>query len=102
MEYLPKEITVAELKQLRDHQPALFLLDVREQNEWDIAHIEGAHLIPLSVLETDYKDIPKDEPVYCYCKMGGRSARAVEFLKSKGWSNVVNIKGGFQAWSEEI
>ncbi len=97
-----QEITVRELKQLRDQQPDIYLLDVREQAEWDIARIEGAHLKPLSKLEENFKDIPKDKPVYCFCKLGGRSAQAIKFLKSKGYSSLVNIKGGIQAWSEEI
>jgi molybdopterin/thiamine biosynthesis adenylyltransferase/rhodanese-related sulfurtransferase len=96
------EITVQELKQLRDKQPDLYILDVREQVEWDIARIEGAHLTPLSSLGEDYKTLPKDETIYCLCKVGGRSARAAEFLKSKGFSSVVNVQGGIQAWSAEI
>ena len=96
------KITVRELKQLRDKQPDLYLLDVREQAEWDIARIEGAHLKPLSTLEGNFEDIPKDKSIYCFCKLGPRSVKAVEFLKSKGYSRVVNIKGGIQAWSEEI
>ena len=78
------------------------MLDVREQAEWDIARIEGAHLKPLSTLEGNFEDIPKDKSIYCFCKLGPRSVKAVEFLKSKGYSRVVNIKGGIQAWSEEI
>ena len=97
-----EEITVQELKQLRDQQPDLYLLDVREQVEWDMARIEGAHLKPLSVLEESFEDIPKDKPVYCFCKVGGRSAMVVKFLKSQGYANVVNVKGGIDAWSEEI
>jgi len=96
------EITVRELKQLRDKQPNLYLLDVREQAEWDIARIKGAHLKPLSTLKEDFEDIPKDKPVYCFCQFGGRSTRAIEFLKSQGYTYLVNIKGGIQAWSEEI
>ncbi len=98
----PQEISVRELKQLRDQQPDLYLLDVREQMEWDIARIEDAHLKPLSTLEKDFADIPKDKTVYCFCKMGGRSAHAIDFLKSKGYAQLVNVKGGIQAWSEEI
>jgi len=99
---LMQEITVRELKKLRDKEPTLYLLDVREEDEWDIARIEGAHLKPLSILEENFEDIPKDKPVYCFCKAGGRSAMAVEFLKSKGYSQIANVKGGIQAWSEEI
>ena len=97
-----KEISVRELKQLRDQQPELYLLDVREQSEWDIAHIEGSHLKPFSTLKENFKDIPKDQPIYCFCKMGGRSAKAIEFLKSQGYTSLTKIKGGIQAWSEEI
>ena len=96
------EITVKELKQLRDQQPDTYLLDVREQAEWDIAHIDGAHLKPLSILEKDFKDIPKDKPVYCFCKLGGRSVRAIQFLKSQGYTYLVNVNGGIEAWSQEI
>ncbi len=97
-----KEITVKELKELRDKNPNLYLLDVREQSEWDIARIEGARLKPMSVLEKDFEDIPKDKPVYCHCKLGGRSAKAIAFLKSKGYSKLFQIKGGIDAWSQEI
>lgn len=97
-----QEVTVRELKQLRDKNPELYLLDVREQNEWDIARIAGAHLKPLSTLKEDFADVPKDKPVYCYCKMGGRSAQAIEFLKSRGYTSLVLVKGGIKAWAEEI
>jgi len=96
------EISVRELKQLRDRQPDTYLLDVREQDEWDMARIEGAHLKPLSTFQHNFRDVPQDRPVYCFCKAGGRSARAVEFLKSQGYSNVMNVKGGISAWSQEI
>ena len=102
MDPLMGEITVRELKQLRDHQPDLYLLDVREPEEWDIARIEGAHLKPLSILEENFKDIPKDKPIYCFCKLGGRSARAIEFLKSQGYTYLINVQGGIQAWSEKV
>ncbi len=97
-----QEINVCALKKLRDKDPGLYLLDVREQMEWDIARIEGAHLKPLSTLEENFEDIPKDKLVYCFCKVGERSAMAVKFLKSQGYSSVVNVKGGIDAWSEEI
>ncbi|MGE0267113.1 MAG: molybdopterin-synthase adenylyltransferase MoeB [Candidatus Omnitrophota bacterium] len=96
------EITVKELKQRRDQDPDLYLLDVREQAEWDIARIDGACLKPLSNLDENFEDIPKDRTVYCYCKAGGRSARAIEFLQSKGYTDLVKIKGGIEAWSKEI
>lgn len=101
-ENVAAEISVTELKQRRDQQPDLYLLDVREQMEWDIARIKGAHLRPLSILENNFADIPKDKPVFCFCKMGGRSAKAIAFLKTQGYTQLVNVTGGIQAWSQEI
>jgi len=102
MESIPQEITVRELKELKDKQPDIYLLDVREQDEWDMAHIEGAHLMPMSSLEENLNDIPKDKPVYCFCHLGGRSARVVQYLRTNGWPYAVNVRGGIQAWSQEI
>jgi molybdopterin/thiamine biosynthesis adenylyltransferase/rhodanese-related sulfurtransferase len=97
-----REISVMELKALREQHPDLYLLDVREQIEWDIARIDGAHLKPLSTIEENFNDIPKDKSIYCFCKLGGRSRRAINFLKSKGYTQLVNVKGGIQAWSQEV
>lgn len=97
-----REITVQELKRLRDKDPELYLLDVREKPEWDIARIEGAHLKPASTLKENFADIPKDRPVYCFCKMGGRSAMVIEFLKDRGYTRLVNVAGGIEAWAREI
>ncbi|MCB9771906.1 MAG: molybdopterin-synthase adenylyltransferase MoeB [Candidatus Omnitrophica bacterium] len=102
MSQMMLQVSVRELKELRDKNPDLYLLDVREQEEWDVDRIEGAHLKPMSQLQDNYQDIPKDKPVYCYCHAGGRSARVVGFLKSQGYENVYNVIGGMQAWSEEI
>jgi len=98
------EITVQELKKLLDKKPLdVCIIDVREQNEWDMAHINGAVLKPTSTLEENYQDIPKDRTVYFHCKGGGRSSSAIQFLKSKGYkNNLVNIKGGIKAWAKEI
>ncbi len=96
------EITVAELKRLREDNPDLYLLDVREQAEWEVARIEGARLKPLSTMEKDFADIPKDQTVYCFCKAGGRSAKAIAFLKAQGYSRLVKVKGGIQAWAKDI
>lgn len=97
-----REITVRELNHQRDLQPDLYLLDVREQAEWDLARIEGAHLNPLSSLENNFEEIPKDRTVYCFCKAGNRSDKAIKFLKTQGYTDLVKVKGGIQAWSKEI
>ncbi len=96
------EVSVQELKQLRDQNPDLYLLDVREKDEWNMARIEGAHLIPMSTLEKDFKNIPEDRTVYCFCKMGGRSAKAIKFLKSQGYQKLFLVQGGITAWSKEV
>ena len=96
-------ISVHELKEIIDERlNKIYLLDVREQKEWDIAYINGAVLKPTSSFEKNYQDVPKNKPVYIYCKFGGRSANAVKFLKSKGYSNCMNVKGGIDAWAKEI
>ncbi len=97
------EITVQELKKIMDKRGAhFFLLDVREQKEWDIAHIENAVLKPFSTFKDNYEDIPKDKEIYVHCKAGGRSRKVIEFLKTKGYKNLFNVKGGIDAWAKEI
>lgn len=97
------EVTVQELKEMMDKKSSDFvLIDVREHPEWDAGHINGAVLKPMSTLQETFHEIPKDKSVYLHCGMGGRSARAVQFLKSKGYTNVYNLKGGYKAWMEEV
>ncbi len=98
-----QEISVQELKKIVDQKPKdFYLLDVREQFEWDIANIDGAVLKPLSSLKDHYQDIPKDKKIFVHCKLGGRSRQAIEFLKTKGYQNLTNIKGGIDAWAQDI
>jgi adenylyltransferase/sulfurtransferase len=78
------------------------LIDVREANEWEIGRIEGARLAPLDgILETlSTVDVQKD--VVVYCKVGGRSARAVRQLQAAGFTRVWNLAGGIDRWSAEV
>lgn len=76
------------------------LIDVREDDEWAAGHIGFAEHIPLGEIERRVGDIVArngDEPVYVVCKLGGRSARAVEFLRSRD-VNAINVEGGTDAW----
>lgn len=92
-----KEITVAKAKEMND----AFFLDVREQDEWDAGHIEGATLFPLSKLkEGERPTLPTDQDVIIYCKSGGRSSNAVQVLQSEGHENLYNMLGGFTAWDD--
>ena len=96
------EITVQELKQKLDAGETPFVLDVREPNEYQINRIPGSVLIPLGELPRRYQELPKDREIVSQCKMGGRSAKAMDFLKSVGFANVKNLKGGILEWVDKI
>ncbi len=92
-------IGIAESKNKQD---AIFI-DVREQNEWDEDHIEGALLCPLSVLTEGTEipiEIPSDKTCIIYCRSGKRSLKAIEILTERGHSGLINLSGGFIAWSQ--
>jgi adenylyltransferase/sulfurtransferase len=96
------EITPVELKKLMDEGKAPFILDVREANEYQINRIEGSTLIPLGELPRRYQELPRDREIVAHCKMGGRSAKAQDFLKSVGITNVKNLKGGILEWIDKV
>jgi len=96
------EITVQELKQKLDAGETPFILDVREPNEYQINRIPGSVLIPLGELPRRYQELPKDREIVSQCKMGGRSAKAMDFLKSVGFTSVKNLKGGILEWVDKI
>ncbi|WP_273886595.1 molybdopterin-synthase adenylyltransferase MoeB [Rubrobacter naiadicus] len=94
------EITVQELKEKLDRGD-ISVLDVREPHEYAVANI-GAPLIPLGELPERLAELDRDRPLAVHCKSGARSARAVKLLRDAGFENVYNVKGGINAWSEEI
>ncbi len=95
------EITVEELKEKLDNGENVFVLDVREPHEYEVANI-GARLIPLGELPERLVELEGNDNVAVHCKTGGRSARAVKLMQDAGFQNVYNVKGGITAWSEEI
>src|SRR6185312_4224713 len=95
-----EEMNVQELKSLKD-QGNVFILDVREHYEYEICNL-GGHLIPLGELPDRLNEIPSDKQIVVHCKGGGRSKRAMEFLKQSGFQDVVNLKGGMMAWIDEV
>jgi adenylyltransferase/sulfurtransferase len=95
------QVTVQELKQRRDAGEEIFLLDVREPHEYQIAHIGGT-LIPQNDVPNRLVEIPRDRDVIVHCKGGGRSQRIAEFLAQQGYTNVKNLAGGITAWSDQI
>ncbi|PIO48511.1 MAG: molybdenum cofactor biosynthesis protein MoeB [[Chlorobium] sp. 445] len=98
----PDEITVHELKARLDRGEKLFILDVRNPNEYQISRLNGSMLIPLPELPNRLHEVPKDQEVIVYCKMGGRSAQAIEIMKQYGFTRLKNLVGGINAWAAEI
>ncbi|HXY09439.1 MAG TPA: molybdopterin-synthase adenylyltransferase MoeB [Terriglobales bacterium] len=95
------EIEVEELKRRLDSGEDLFILDVREPHEYQIANL-GGHLIPLNELPKRIHELDSSREIVAHCKMGGRSAKAVRFLRQAGFEKIHNLKGGITAWSERI
>ncbi|MBL7055935.1 molybdopterin-synthase adenylyltransferase MoeB [Candidatus Woesearchaeota archaeon] len=98
------EITAKELKEMMDNTESLELLDVREQEEWEICKIESAKLVPLSKIQREpglLDILPKNKKIVVYCHVGGRSAFVVNSLREKGY-NARNLVGGIDAWSREV
>lgn len=90
-----KEISFDEFYQLYQNEQ-LSLVDVREVEEFEALHLEGARNFPLSQLADTYKQLEKDQLYYVICKSGMRSARACQFLAEQGYE-VVNVQGGMDA-----
>ena len=93
---LPAAISVSEAAER--FSAGAFLLDVREQSEWNDAHINGAVLIPLGQLSTRLSEIPADRDVLIICRSGNRSAEARDQLRAAGYPNTTSINGGMNAW----
>ena len=97
------EITATELKQRLDNGEDIQIIDVREADEVAIAKIPDATHIPLGQVVNRMAEIDPNRETVVHCKMGGRSARAIEALKRSGFSgNLTNLKGGITAWSNEV
>ena len=96
------EITVMQAKELREKNPSIQFLDVREPGEFEIGHISETLHIPLNFIPFSLGKIPKDETLIVYCHHGMRSLKAVEYLKAKGFDKVVNLAGGIHEWSTKI
>jgi sulfur-carrier protein adenylyltransferase/sulfurtransferase len=95
------QISVTELKQRRDAGEDVFVLDVREPFEYQIANI-GGKLIPQGEIPQRLAELDRDREIVVQCKSGGRSQRIAEFLKQQGYEKVANLSGGILAWSDQI
>ena len=96
-------ITVQELFEKINKGEDIFILDVRNLNEYETCRIQGSVLIPMSNIPTNLKHIPKNKTVVVYCHHGFRSASVIEYLsQNHGFMNLQNLMGGINAWANEI
>lgn len=101
-------ISVKQLKDMLDARARgetdFELIDVREPNEWDIVHIDGATLIPKGEFLNGnaLAGLPTDKPIVLHCKVGGRSAEVLAVVKGAGFADAVHVGGGVVAWVSQI
>lgn len=97
-------ITPRELRDWLDSGRKLALIDVRDPVEWDIVHIDGAQLIPKSLINSGegLAKLPQDRTAVLYCKTGVRSAEALAAVKKAGFSDAVHLQGGIVAWAKQM
>jgi rhodanese-related sulfurtransferase len=93
------EITPIEVQQRLARGDRLYLLDVREREEYVEAHIPDSVLIPLGQLSRKLSSIPKDATIIAICRSGNRSGVAADMLRRAGYSDVLNLNGGIIAWA---
>jgi rhodanese-related sulfurtransferase len=91
-------IDVNEAAARRDGPEDPIVVDVREADEFATVRLEGVALLPMSTFGERHAELPKDRPLLIMCHMGGRSAAAAGFLLRSGWTDVVNVAGGIDAW----
>jgi sulfur-carrier protein adenylyltransferase/sulfurtransferase len=94
-------ISVDDLKRKLDAKDDIFILDVREPHEYQICNLNG-YLIPVGDLAKRVNELDSSREIIAHCKMGGRSAKAVSFLRRAGFAKVYNLTGGITAWADKI
>jgi len=96
------EITVQDLKAMRDQGEDFVLVDVREPHEFAICAFPESVKIPLGTLPQNLNRLSTADEIVVHCKMGGRSAKAVQFLRDAGFRKVRNLAGGIDRWAQQI
>jgi adenylyltransferase/sulfurtransferase len=98
-----EEMTATELKQRLDNGDDIQIIDVREDNEVAIGRIPNSKHIPLAQVLSRMDEIDPNRETVVHCKMGGRSARAIDALQRSGFKGkLINLKGGIIGWSNEV
>ena len=94
-----QQINTAQLAELIEQDKEdIYFLDVREDHEFKEGHIEGMSNVPLSKLDKEYSQIPKDKTIVVICRSGKRSLQAVSKLKDYGYNDLINVNGGMLEW----
>jgi sulfur-carrier protein adenylyltransferase/sulfurtransferase len=102
-EHIMEQITSTELKQRLDNGEDIQIVDVREDFEAAMGTIPNATHIPLGQVLNRINEIDQSRETVVYCKMGGRSARAIDALQRSGFSGkLINLQGGIIGWSNEV
>ena len=95
-------ITPVELKKRLDAKESFMLVDIRERYEHDICHLEDSVLIPPSEFNARISELDSADDIVLICKNGGRSGAALKTLRDAGFTKVVNVAGGFDAWAVDV
>lgn len=82
-----------------DVPASAFLLDVREDDEWQAGHAPGAVHLPMMEIPARMTEVPQDREVVVVCRVGGRSGQVVGYLMQQGFGNVTNLDGGMMSWA---
>ena len=99
----PDEVTVHDMKKaLEEPKLRVKVIDVREPDEYEIAHVDGVPLFPLSTLPQRFTELDPNQQYYIHCKSGVRSMKALKFLNEQGFKYLKSVKGGITAWADEI
>jgi rhodanese-related sulfurtransferase len=99
-----KRLNAQDLKQHLEQNPnqERLLLDVREPWEFEICHIDGSQLVPIGEITTAIEELDPENETVVICHHGIRSLRVAMFLENQGFSNVINLEGGVQAWADVV
>ena len=99
LDELPQEVDVQTVFDIQGAED-VYVLDVREQYEYDEKHIPNVTLLPMSEIQNRLDEIPTDKEVIITCRSGNRSGQVTQFLEQNGFDNVHNMQGGIIAWEE--
>lgn len=97
-----KKISATEAAKLRESDPDVVFLDVREHSELEICRIEGALHIPMGEIPDCADNLPRGHPIIVICHHGMRSAQVQRYLLARGFEEVINLTGGVHAWAKDV